>query len=124
MFWKTAERLAKAGRRLPAVRSWSIVRRLTVFYTVVATTLLLIATGLLYWVLNTSLREAHTAFLMDEITKLTGLVNRARNEPEPVSFQAALEGEARAQHVSYTTTDMMEGITAFLERRDPRFTGK
>jgi 2-(1,2-epoxy-1,2-dihydrophenyl)acetyl-CoA isomerase len=40
------------------------------------------------------------------------------------SFEEALEEEARAQHVTYTTTDMMEGISAFLERRDPRFTGK
>jgi 2-(1,2-epoxy-1,2-dihydrophenyl)acetyl-CoA isomerase len=40
------------------------------------------------------------------------------------SFEEALEEEARAQHVTYTTSDMMEGISAFLERRDPRFTGK
>jgi two-component system heavy metal sensor histidine kinase CusS len=95
MFWKIAERMTKAGRRVAAVRSWSIVRRLTVFYAVVAIALLLTATGLLYWVLNTSLREAQTAFLMDEITKLTGLVNRVRNEPEAAGFHAALEGEAR-----------------------------
>ena len=32
--------------------------------------------------------------------------------------------EAQAQHITYTTSDMREGITAFLERRDPRFTGE
>jgi 2-(1,2-epoxy-1,2-dihydrophenyl)acetyl-CoA isomerase len=39
------------------------------------------------------------------------------------SFEAALEGEARAQHIVYTTNDMQEGIQAYLERREPRFTG-
>jgi 2-(1,2-epoxy-1,2-dihydrophenyl)acetyl-CoA isomerase len=39
------------------------------------------------------------------------------------SFEAALEGEARAQHIVYTTNDMQEGIRAYLERREPRFTG-
>jgi 2-(1,2-epoxy-1,2-dihydrophenyl)acetyl-CoA isomerase len=40
------------------------------------------------------------------------------------SFEEALEGEARAQHIVYTTKDMMEGIQAFLERREPKFTGQ
>lgn len=39
------------------------------------------------------------------------------------TFDDALEGEARAQHIVYTTEDMAEGFTAFFERRDPRFTG-
>ena len=40
------------------------------------------------------------------------------------TFEAALEGEARAQHIVYSTTDMQEGIQAFFERREPRFTGR
>jgi 2-(1,2-epoxy-1,2-dihydrophenyl)acetyl-CoA isomerase len=40
------------------------------------------------------------------------------------TFDEALEGEARAQHITYTTKDMQEGITSFLERREPRFTGR
>jgi 2-(1,2-epoxy-1,2-dihydrophenyl)acetyl-CoA isomerase len=28
------------------------------------------------------------------------------------------------QHITYTTADVREGIMAFLERRDPRFTGE
>jgi 2-(1,2-epoxy-1,2-dihydrophenyl)acetyl-CoA isomerase len=40
------------------------------------------------------------------------------------TFEQALEGEARAQHIVYTTKDMEEGITAYLERREPRFTGR
>jgi 2-(1,2-epoxy-1,2-dihydrophenyl)acetyl-CoA isomerase len=39
------------------------------------------------------------------------------------SFEQAVEDEARAQHIAYTTEDMKEGILSFLERRDPKFTG-
>ncbi len=40
------------------------------------------------------------------------------------TFEEALEGEARAQHIVYTTKDMQEGITAYFEGREPRFTGQ
>jgi 2-(1,2-epoxy-1,2-dihydrophenyl)acetyl-CoA isomerase len=40
------------------------------------------------------------------------------------TFEQAVEGEARAQHIVYTTKDMEEGIAAYLERREPRFTGR
>ena len=40
------------------------------------------------------------------------------------TFEEAVEGEARAQHIVYTTKDMQEGIQSFLERREPRFTGQ
>ncbi len=39
------------------------------------------------------------------------------------TFEEAMEDEARAQHIVYTTHDMEEGILAYLERREPRFTG-
>lgn len=39
------------------------------------------------------------------------------------TFEEAMEDEARAQHIVYTTHDMQEGIKAYLERRDPTFTG-
>ena len=41
-----------------------------------------------------------------------------------VTFGQAMEDEARAQHIVYTTKDMVEGMTAYLERREPRFTGR
>lgn len=40
------------------------------------------------------------------------------------TFAEAMEGEARAQHIVYTTDDMQEGIRAYLDRREPRFTGR
>ncbi len=39
------------------------------------------------------------------------------------TFDEALESEARAQHIVYTTKDVREGFTAWLEKREPRFTG-
>ena len=36
----------------------------------------------------------------------------------------ALEDEARAQAVHFVTADTMEGITAFVEKREPRFEGR
>ena len=40
------------------------------------------------------------------------------------TFAQAIEDEARAQHIVYTTEDMQEGIRAYLERREPHFTGR
>jgi 2-(1,2-epoxy-1,2-dihydrophenyl)acetyl-CoA isomerase len=40
------------------------------------------------------------------------------------TYEEAVEGEARAQHIVYTTKDMQEGIQSFIERREPRFTGE
>lgn len=95
MFWPTVERLRLGVRRMLAVGSWSIVRRLTVFNTLAATALLVATTGLLYWVLDSSLRETQTAFLMDEITKLSGRVNQERDLLDPKRLRSALEGESR-----------------------------
>lgn len=57
-------------------------------------------------------------------TTAFGLIKRMLDASSAVSFEQATEDEARAQHVAFTTSDMREGIQAFLERRDPRFTGR
>ena len=57
-------------------------------------------------------------------TTALSLIKRQLDASDQLSFGDALEGEARAQHITYTTKDMMEGISAFLERRDPKFTGQ
>lgn len=56
-------------------------------------------------------------------TTAISLIKSLLDASATVSFDEALEGEARAQHIVYTTKDMREGFTAWFERRDPRFTG-
>ena len=34
-----------------------------------------------------------------------------------------VEDEARSQQIAFNTSDMQEGLKAFMERREPRFTG-
>lgn len=57
-------------------------------------------------------------------TVALGLIKAQINGAERSSLDEALEGEARAQHIVYTTNDMQEGIKAFIERRPPDFTGR
>jgi len=56
-------------------------------------------------------------------TTALSLIKRQLDASGSLTFEQAVEDEARAQHIAYTTKDMVEGIRAFLERRDPRFTG-
>lgn len=56
-------------------------------------------------------------------TLALGLSKRLLDASSCVSFEQALEDEARCQHIAYTGADMREGIAAFVERRDARFRG-
>jgi len=57
-------------------------------------------------------------------TTAISLIKHLLDASSNATFEDAIEAEARAQHIAYTTADMAEGMTAFLERRDPRFTGR
>jgi len=57
-------------------------------------------------------------------TMALALSKRMLNNAFAISMDQALEDEARSQHVCYTTKDMVEGIQAYVERRDPRFEGR
>ena len=57
-------------------------------------------------------------------TTALSLIKRMLDESGATTFEQAVEVEARTQQIAYTTSDMAEGITAFLERREPRFTGR
>jgi 2-(1,2-epoxy-1,2-dihydrophenyl)acetyl-CoA isomerase len=57
-------------------------------------------------------------------TTALSLIKRMLDGSGSLTFEQALEEEARAVHVAYTTKDLIEGMTAFVERREPRFTGR
>jgi 2-(1,2-epoxy-1,2-dihydrophenyl)acetyl-CoA isomerase len=57
-------------------------------------------------------------------TLALGLSKRLLDASSSVSLVQALEDEARCQHISHASQDVREGIKAFLERREPSFTGR
>jgi 2-(1,2-epoxy-1,2-dihydrophenyl)acetyl-CoA isomerase len=61
--------------------------------------------------------------LADGPTTALSLTKRMLDGSSSLTFEQALEEEARSVHIAYGTTDLVEGMTAYLERRDPRFTG-
>lgn len=57
-------------------------------------------------------------------TKSIGLTKRAFNRSFAVDLDAALENEAFLQEIAGHTTDHLEGVQAFIEKRAPQFRGK
>jgi 2-(1,2-epoxy-1,2-dihydrophenyl)acetyl-CoA isomerase len=49
---------------------------------------------------------------------------RLLNESMAMSLDQALEAEALAQNVNFTTKDTTEAMLAFVEKREPRFEGR
>jgi len=56
-------------------------------------------------------------------TLALGLSKRLLDASSSVTLAQAMEDEARCQHITYTSKDMREGIAAYMERREPRFSG-
>lgn len=57
-------------------------------------------------------------------TKAFGLTKRAMNKAFEESIDEALDYEAHLQNIAGQTADYREGVAAFLEKRQPKFTGK
>jgi len=62
--------------------------------------------------------------LADGPTMALALSKRMLNNAFAISMDQALEDEARSQHICYTTKDMVEAMTAYVEKRDPTFEGR
>lgn len=52
------------------------------------------------------------------------IMKRALNRSFETSMAASLEYEAVAQNVSFSSADTMEAVAAFVEKREPKFTGE
>jgi 2-(1,2-epoxy-1,2-dihydrophenyl)acetyl-CoA isomerase len=57
-------------------------------------------------------------------TRAMGLAKRLINAAEDSSLDASLANEAALQELAGRTADHAEGLAAFAEKRDPRFTGR
>ena len=57
-------------------------------------------------------------------TRALGLSKRLLNATFETDLPSALELEGAYQSLATTTADLVEGMAAFRERRDPRFTGR
>lgn len=110
------------SRMRPAEKPWSLATRLTAWYAVSAFTLLLVATGFLYWALATNFDREDDEMLEDEIYILRKLL---RDQPENISeIQEEAEGEWDARqyvriyirilnkdgHTEIETPGMSEGL--------------
>lgn len=68
--------------------------------------------------------QAYAADLASRPTRSLGLTKRAMYRSLTSSFPDALEYEAQLQQYAAQTIDHREGVTAFLEKRDPVFVGR
>jgi 2-(1,2-epoxy-1,2-dihydrophenyl)acetyl-CoA isomerase len=57
-------------------------------------------------------------------TLALSLSKRLLNASSSVTFEQAIEDEARCQHITAASADMLEGLAAFAERRAPAFRGR
>ena len=57
-------------------------------------------------------------------TRAIGMIKRMLNRSFESDLETALEMEASMQGIAVSTPDVVEGITSFLQKRPPKFTGK
>ena len=83
--------------------------------------------GLVNWVFRDDRFRGEVAKLAERLargpTRAMGLTKRALNRAVVVDIDSALEYEMYLQDIAGRTQDHVEGVKAFFDRRDPRFTG-
>lgn len=57
-------------------------------------------------------------------TKAIGLIKRSLKDAGKLSFEEFLENEAQGQRIAGLSEDHREGVTAFMQKRKPEFTGR
>lgn len=84
--------------------------------------------GLVNWVFPEEGFRANVANIAERLakgpTKAMGLTKRALNRAVVVDMESALEYEMYLQDIAGRTKDHVEGVKAFFDKRDPRFTGE
>jgi len=84
--------------------------------------------GLAYRCVETDELEAEATGLAVRLaagpTRALGLSKRLLNESFETDLADSLEREGAYQSLATTSGDLVEGMAAFKERRDPRFTGR
>jgi 2-(1,2-epoxy-1,2-dihydrophenyl)acetyl-CoA isomerase len=87
-----------------------------------------LAIGLVNQVVPADELEAATTKMATRLSSLPakalGLTKRLLNESFERTLPEQLEAEAFAQDTAGRTSDHFEGVTAFLQKRTPTFTGK
>jgi 2-(1,2-epoxy-1,2-dihydrophenyl)acetyl-CoA isomerase len=68
--------------------------------------------------------KEYTDYFSHAPTKAIGLIKRMLEKSATSTLDEMLEYEAYCQEIAGTSTDYKEGVTAFLEKRKPGFTGK
>jgi 2-(1,2-epoxy-1,2-dihydrophenyl)acetyl-CoA isomerase len=68
--------------------------------------------------------KEYTDYFSQAPTKSIGLIKRMLEKSSTATLGEMLEYEAYCQEIAGNTNDYKEGVTAFLEKRKPSFTGK
>jgi 2-(1,2-epoxy-1,2-dihydrophenyl)acetyl-CoA isomerase len=83
--------------------------------------------GLVNWVFPDDRLRVEAAKIAERLakgpTRAMGLTKRALNRAIVVDMESALEYEMHLQDIAGRTRDHIEGVKAFFEKREPKFTG-